>query len=355
MRLPRLLAGAFVGLVLLVVAADLVLGQLSYERLRPVIERQLTEALGLEVRLHGELELDLWPLPHFDVRQITVANIANRPSPHLLAVDRLALDFRLWPLLRGKIEIGAIEVVDGELRIEPDEQGRFSFSPDLEELDEQVPDPDSGGTELHVAALYVENLRVFYDRAREEDVTTVVLDVLELRAERLTSPMSATVEGDFEGGTFELEARLGSLVELLDPTEPWPLDLRGRVLETDLELVGTLESPADFTGVDLRFSARIDDLTTLLRDPDLPLPDLGPVHATGRLHDRDGILGVESLRIGTDPDRPVQLVIEGTVRDLMAVEGVDLRVIAEAEDTSFFEAVAGTPLPDRPRIRRRRT
>ena len=61
-------------------------------------------------------------------------------------------------------------------------------------------------------------------------MTTVVLDVLELRAEQLTSPMSATVEGDFEGGTFELEARLGAVPR----SQRGLVDLLGRGFVTAL-------------------------------------------------------------------------------------------------------------------------
>ena len=100
MSLRRLLIGTVVVLGLLVVSADLLLEALSFERLKPILERQLSEGVGLDVKLAGELELELFPRPHFEAREISVANLPGRPSPHILEIRRLDLDFQLWPLLR---------------------------------------------------------------------------------------------------------------------------------------------------------------------------------------------------------------------------------------------------------------
>lgn len=344
----RLLVGAVIAATLLGVGIHLLLGSLSFERLRPILEQQLSEAVGLEVRLSGELELELLPRPHFEAEQITVANLPGRPSPHLLTIERLNLDFRLWPLLRRRVSIDTIEIYGAELRIEPDTDGTFALSLDVEELDEQTPDPDAGALELHLSRLYLENARVFYDRIGEDDVTTFVFDVLQLETEDLTSPVSLTLAGELEGGTFEVEARVGSLAELLEPTQPYPLTVQGRVLETELELSGTLASPTGLTGIDVAFSARIDDPGALIRDPDRRFPELGSIHASGRLRDPGGTLGVDDLMLSTGRDQPFRIVLEGSVRDLIAVEGVELQLRVEADDTEFLEAAFGTSLPDVP-------
>ena len=59
----RRLIIAVLVLVALAVIADLLLRAASFDAQRPLIEAALSEALGLEVRVKGEVSLELLPEP----------------------------------------------------------------------------------------------------------------------------------------------------------------------------------------------------------------------------------------------------------------------------------------------------
>ncbi len=110
----------------LVVAADLVARSLTLGRLQALIEKDLTEALGLAVSV-DELQLSLLPHLHLDARGVRVANFSDRPSSHLLEVAEIEIGVALWPLRKRIVVVDAFELRDAQLNIETDAEGGFAL------------------------------------------------------------------------------------------------------------------------------------------------------------------------------------------------------------------------------------
>ena len=341
-RLKLLVIVAAASVAALVVA-DRLVETISFERFRPRIEERLSEAIGLEVKLQGDLHLELLPSPRVEVNQLTVANLPGRPSPFLAQIGTLDLDFTAWRLLFRILEIEALEFENVEIRIEPDAEGDFDL---LDRLSLEDEDADQKEFALRIGRVSGENVRLFYRAAEDAHVMTLQVESLLLEAEDLDGPLSLEAVGEFEGGAFDVTGRFGSLDELLEPTQPYPLALRGQVLEAEIEVKGTLLKPSEFRGVDLAVFARLPDLAGFYRGQDQRVPALGPLTVSGRLRDPNGTLGADEIKIASVRNDPVSAEISGSVQDLRGFLGVDLTLRARAKDLSFVEELAELPLSE---------
>ncbi len=332
-------------IVLVAIAADQVAENFSLESLRRVIERDLSEALGLEVRIAGCLRIGLFPQVRFEIEDVRISNLPGRPSPHLLVIGRMALELRILPLLRKTLVVDELEIYDAEIRIEPDEQGAWSLHANVAELDE-MPSPD--GIALAIRELAIYDLEIYFDRPGEEDVTALSVTEFVIESDDFGSPLSLKGRGAIEGGDFEIVAVTGSLNELVKPTQPFPMDLQARLSDASLTASGTLGSPRTLVGMELLVDVKIPNLASGARELGLELPPLGAVSISGVLVDRDGVLGIKSLSGSSTGVGPLDVAFEGAVEDLLRVEGVDLHLRVSALDADLFKSLTSLSLPDVP-------
>ena len=75
-------------------------------------------------------------------------------------------------------------------------------------------------------------------------------------------------------------------------------------------------------------------------------PDVGPLRISGRLTDRNGVLGLEDFSAATSEDAALSASIRGSVGDLAAFRGVDLRATLAASQLRGFEPFLEWPLPE---------
>ena len=95
-------------------------------------------------------------------------------------------------------------------------------------------------------------------------------------------------------------------------------------------------------------AARSSDFTDLL---EIKLPDIGPVQASWRETDRNGIYGVEDVRFVAGDDTTFKLTATGSVASVIqhkqaVFEGVDLKLGLTASGTQTIFKLIGVRLPD---------
>lgn len=122
-----ILLGSIVVAVLVVVAvAALVL--IDPDDYRDEIAERASERLGREVRLEGPIELKLFPWLAFEIHEAHVANppeFANQPE--LAEIGRATASLRVLPLLRGRLEIGAVGLEDAAFTVIRTGDGRSNL------------------------------------------------------------------------------------------------------------------------------------------------------------------------------------------------------------------------------------
>lgn len=308
--------------------AHLAMREFSTDALRSLIERNLSHALGLDVSIDG-LMLAMLPTPRLHAEGVRVANFPDRLSPHLLEIDRLEIGIAVWPLTKRIVVVDQLTIEDAELHLETNAQGRLGGGFDLGAV---VSDDDNDSIQLELRHLQVKNLRVFHRDGRDEATHSLVLDSLELGSQDLGSEISLDAMGTFEGSKFALSGRLGSLREILKPTGPFPVDLRGQLFEADVEAKGTVRELWALKGLELDMTAEIPELVV----EGHALPQLGAIRFAGQLSDLDGSLGFERLRLNTTKSDPLRIELSGKIDDLLALKDVDLDIALKTGSLDFL-------------------
>ncbi len=343
MRRSLLVAGTILVVVASIfLARELIAERMSLERYRPLLERKLSEAIGLRVEIRGDLRLDVLPLPHVEAADILLASTsADLPEPFFtIGTANLTLGWR--GLFFGTPRIRELAVMDAELQIERPPAEVPTLPAHLELLDEDRPGDE---IELQIRRVRFENLDVFY-RGQSGTFTHTHFRLLSVASAAGGGPLEVAARGDFEGGSFDVRGELGSLAELLRPTRPYPVALAGRVLDAQVSVDGSIAEPRGLRGLDLALSATLPDLSELAPRATPPPPRTGPVTLRGRLRDSDRTLGLEQLVVSTGREAPLRVELRGAVKDLVAFRGVELDLRLDADDASFLEPFLEWPVPN---------
>jgi uncharacterized protein involved in outer membrane biogenesis len=323
-------------------------GAFSPDALRPVLERELTEGLGLEVEIAGTPRIELFPVIRLVVEDVRVASPPGRPSPSLLRIGRLDLEVDALPLLQRMIVVEALELSDVELRIEPDIDGSFGLRPEPDQLDESESLVESDPIRLEIHTLAIRDLEISFDPYGEGDVTTLAVTELLVESDGLATQMVIEARGSFEGGAFEILAETGSLREFLAPSRPFPIDLEASFFDGRLEAKGTLGDPRTLAGAKLRLDLSLADPALRARELGIALPPLGAVSISCALVEHDGSFALEQISAHSRGAGALSIEVEGDIRDVLRLEGVDVQLSLDASDVGPFEAFTSLSLPGVP-------
>ena len=205
-------------LLALALAVPLRLATLDQETIQQEVERYLSDALGLEVR-GGEVRISLGWRAWVGADDLRVANLPGRTSPHLLEAERLDLSLRIWPLMRGRVDVGGLALRGATLRIEP------AVAPDTPA---PVPDWDAleegrEGEAVHVAVRRVRAEDLVILVGPPDEARRIAFDELYLEASGAHENRAAHMRGDVDGEPFELAGLVGPSSALTDPARPFPV------------------------------------------------------------------------------------------------------------------------------------
>src|SRR4029453_1429533 len=96
------------------------------------VEREASKALGRIVVIEGDLDVQLSWSPLVRLDHLRIANPPGGPEPSMLKVQPLVFRLDLRELLRGRVLLPTVELVEPVLRLETSEQGQpnWTFGPD---------------------------------------------------------------------------------------------------------------------------------------------------------------------------------------------------------------------------------
>jgi AsmA protein len=221
-RILLVLIALAVVIVLAAIAAVVLIDPDDY---REQIAERASQQIGREVRLDGPMELSLFPWLAFEIHDASVGNPPDfATAPNLAEIGRARAGIRLWPLLRGEIEIGAIDFENATFTLVTDRQGRSNLDGLFAaEAPDRPGEPDLSGIQTGSIGL--------------RSVSVVLLDLA-------TDTRQEIAVENFDMAAFSADRDID-------------IRLRGRVVDDgevvldDLDFSGTLRVAANLSRVDL--------------------------------------------------------------------------------------------------------
>lgn len=207
MKRALTLMAAALSLVAAAALLYLTFGDLT--RFRPEIEAAVSNGLGREFRLAGELEIEVLPHPSFAATDVRLANAAWGSAEPMLAVGRLAVELDLWSLLFRPIVVERLEIADAKVLIEENEDGlaNYAFASEQEAPTEPAPNDGKGSTVPIVLEHATISAADFVLRRPGVDDFAVAVDSLAVSTSD-DDVLSAVLKGGAQDLAVALDARL---------------------------------------------------------------------------------------------------------------------------------------------------
>ncbi|MBL8653095.1 MAG: AsmA family protein, partial [Alphaproteobacteria bacterium] len=348
-----------VGLIVLAVGGVVVfLSTLDVNKYKPQIVEAAKNATGRELKLNGDIKLGLGFNPSFSVADVSFANASWGSRPEMVKVGRFEVQVALIPLLSQQVDVKKLVLLDADLLIETDRQGRgnWEFAPAQPaaaqgqqrpaQQQQQAPAAQASGGSMPlpvVREVELRNLRFTYKDGKTNETNAANLEKVLLNADSASSPLkldiaggaTAPVVGDVK---FALAGTVGSIERMLANSGPaWPVDLTAKLADVVTATVkGGIVAPTQGKGLDLVLGVDVPDLVKLGALVKQEIPAIGPVKAELQLTDAapQGRPSIPRLSVAAGAAETILATIAGAVIDPTnaTTRGIKLDIKAESRD-----------------------
>ncbi len=288
MRRPTKHGQRWLAILVFVLAAILLLIALwDWNWFKGPVERAVQAKTGRALHI-GNLDVDLGRVTTIRADSITFANAEWAKQPKMASADRVEIDVRVWPLLRGSVQLPEIRLTrpDALLQTAPkaDQPGNWDFMGE-----------SSGGEPLQLRRLHIDDGRLqFLDERGRTDIQLAVRSGEPKQADA-APPLLVSGKGSWQGNAFTLNGNTESPLELTNSGHPFRIHLDGRAGATHAVASGTLINPFQFQTFKLRFRLSGQDLEDLYPLVGIALPSTPPYRLDGQLSRNHQVWGYEKF------------------------------------------------------------
>ncbi len=264
-------AAIFLLLLLLLPIVFLLVRPTTFDlsRFAEKIDSQITEALGREVSIDGDILFVTGLVPSVRVEKITVDNPEGWGTEgHFAYLERFETSVDLAELFHQEVNIDDVQIDGLTLFLERNAEnlgnweGFAALRSDAEpEVDDEIEGLDLDFKEL--GGINIDNIRVNYRELGQPEKTILKLDHLE-GAAKYGEAVKLSLDGKFLRLPFHGKIEAGTLTDLRARKVEWPYDLKGKLGSTSFHMAGQL-SARDFAppGI-IRFDLDVPRLVELL-------------------------------------------------------------------------------------------
>jgi uncharacterized protein involved in outer membrane biogenesis len=258
-----------------VVAVYAVLANLEFEELRGLLQAEVKAATGRDLVIAGPIDLQVSLTPAIRLEDVSFANAAWGSRPEMARVDRFELQVALLPLIGGTIEIRRLVLVEPEILLETDPDGRGNWQ--LATAPAGTEETDSGGgTPLlpEIRELILRDGKLTFLDGETGKALTLALSGLTAKAASSSDPLEVSLAGRYNEAPFTLDGRLGPLAQLRQG--PYRFTLSAEAGGAAFGVEGEVTEP--LAGIAGTFKVSIEgaDLSGLGPLVGAELPPLGP-------------------------------------------------------------------------------
>jgi AsmA protein len=266
------------GLVIVAIVIVLVIGAgavfvltFNPNELKPRIIAAVKQATGRDLILQGNIGLRLSLRPTVEVSGVSLSNAPGFSPPQMATLQTLDLQLAVLPLLRHSIEINRLVLVQPDIHLETNAQGKsnWEFTPHAT-TPAAAPTSASGNgnpTQISIAAVKIINGVVTYRDDRSGRTTTLNVQQFTSTAASPGAPLHIDLDADYDGTSFNLAGVIGPLARLQDPSSitPWPLNVTLAAAGAKVSVDGTFTQPLQGRGYALSVQASAPNLATLAK------------------------------------------------------------------------------------------
>jgi AsmA family protein len=316
---------------LLVAAVVTILAFYDTDDLKRLAAGAASTALGRDVTINGDADLDVGWVTRVRVNDLTVANAdwAKSRTPNMAEIGQLDLAIDVWELLKGRILIPQLDISRPNIDLQRNEKGEanWQFTAGAEAAARGAA-PEERAEIPVIRRLNVNSGHFVYRDAKIDRSAVLDVNGLQVTDDRDDGKVQVTGDGRYriqvtreaegQGGPFAIRFLGDNWERLRAAEQPYPIDLDLTVGDLKVKAAGTVTDPVQLAGVQLKVDVRGDDTANLFPLTGIALPPSPPYRITGdversgtewRLYDMSGRMGGSDLRgriaVDTAKERPL--------------------------------------------------
>lgn len=250
------------------------------------------KALGRDVRVGQSIVIDWgWPNTHFILQDVEIGNFSQGSDPLMLSVKKLQGSISLKRLLGLHWTFPDLTIEQPSLLLEKDADGNanwqfFDNPSGAVAIENLTPDDKSDLPEI--GRLLIRNGQLhFIDPTRKVDLD-MQIDTISGRAGKKDN-LRLNGNGHFQKDVLTLQIEGGSMRQLQDKDDPYPVKASLQVGKTKISIEGTLIDPIELRGLDLQLTLAGSNAAELFDLTGVALPPTPPYNVTGDLSYADDI------------------------------------------------------------------
>lgn len=264
------LLGLLVALVLLVLF-------FPWDLLRGPVNRFVSEKTGRTFEITRHLDVKPgWRQATVYLDGVDFSNPAWARSSHLVRAERAEIDIRLWPLLRGQLELPRILLAGPQLGLQMEADGRRTWA-----LGKSNAGEGGSGTVPKIGLLQVDRGSLDFLAA---PYGVDIQGEFDMDPSRGPLPLHYRLKGRYQGQPLQAEGRAGEVLQIdAVGAPPFPMEIRARAGATRLQADGTVGSLSQLDGIRANFDLRGRTLGDLFPLLGVALPQTPPYAIKGQL------------------------------------------------------------------------
>ena len=269
--------GLAVGLAVAVVLVFVAV--FDWNRLREPIEDALTAATGREVRINGDVDVELGWVLRLVVNDLSLANAQWARPTNMVTIERTLVAVDVLSLFGEPIRLPRIELDAPRVFLRRRSDGTVNW--DLGGPADEVAAPEGRSEFPRIGRLKIKGGVIAYaDAAAGIDVRA---DVNSVTGGTGGEEVELKGSGTLKRRPFEVSFTGGSLTRLRRTDVPYPVRGRLRIGETRAAILGELRKPLEFATLDLRLMISGQNAADLYPLIGLAAPATPPYRLQGRL------------------------------------------------------------------------
>jgi uncharacterized protein involved in outer membrane biogenesis len=282
-----------IALACLVVVVLVILALFDWNTLKHPLERMAGAKTGRTVSIGGKLEVHIWSwTPTVIVNQLTLGNPPWESARPMATVDRLEIQLKLLPLLKGDVILPRVALLSPDVYLHQDKGGRANWT-----FENKAPTdaPASKPSKLPAMRdlLISGGKLTLIDEMRRLKVNGSI----QAREQKSTSdptPFKIQGTGTINEQTFELRIAGGPLLNL-DPEHPYPFDLHIVAGNLKVDSKGRALKPFDLGKLDFDVDLSGKDLAEGFYLTQLALPNTAPFKLHAHIARNDKRVAVSDI------------------------------------------------------------
>jgi AsmA family protein len=250
--------------------------------IKPVIKQIIKEKTGRELSIHGPIRIVMGSSLSLVFEDVALQNAPWGSHLDMLLAKQIRFRISLFSLVRKRIEVISVSLVEPAILIETDRYGRSNLSLDIPK---KPLAPARSGLEILLPEyIHIEKGRFSYKDANTGQSFLVAIDRLQARRAKDGVLVELETEGNYASEHFRLQGKMGTVESLVDPREPWRLDITVRACGWEIRMDGFLPKPITLEGLALRIKGAGKSTVRMANLFGLhDFPELGPFKAAGEV------------------------------------------------------------------------